>query len=173
MATTPDQQREFLRQHVDSDFSFLLEEHGVDLSSQQAVGQHYRNIRTFAALADDRASVRSAIGADFGINPDTAADRAKIACLIASWEAAKLIREEEAKLKAEAKILGVQKPLAATDRAAMRTALETVRGYPVSESEEPAAEYLAHKLEQVENGEPTASYLDEVISRKKANSLQL
>ena len=55
----------------------------------------------------------------------------------------------------------------------MRTALETVRGYPVGESEEPAAEYLAHKLEQVENGEPTASYLDEVISRKEANSLQL
>ena len=55
----------------------------------------------------------------------------------------------------------------------MRAALEIVRGYTVPEAEEPAPEYLAHKLEQIENGEPTASYLDEVISRKESNSLQL
>ena len=67
----------------------------------------------------------------------------------------------------------IQKPLASSDRAAMRQALETVRGYPVGEAEEPAAEYIAHKLEQIENGEPTASYLDEVISRKESSSLQM
>ena len=159
--------------NVDADFVFLLEEHGVGLDLQYAIGQHYKSIRTFAAFTDDRAGARTAITADFGVRPDSAADRAKIATVITAWEASKLIREEEAKLRAEAKVMGVQKPLASSDRAAMRIALETVRGYSVPESEEPAPEYLAHKLEQIENGEPTASYLDEVISRKESNSLQL
>ena len=173
MAADPAAQRQFLKDNVDADFVFLLEEHGVELALQFAIGQHYKSIRTFAAFADDRAAARSAITADFGIRPDNAADRAKVACVITAWEAAKLIREEEAKLRAEAKVLGVQKPLAFSDRAAMRVALEAVRGYTVPEAEEPAPEYLAHKLEQIENGEPTASYLDEVISRKESNSLQL
>ena len=173
MAADPAAQRQFLKDNVDADFVFLLEEHGVELALQFAIGQHYKSIRTFAAFADDRAAARSAITADFGIRPDNAADRAKVACVITAWEAAKLIREEEAKLRAEAKVLGVQKPLASSDRAAMRVALEAVRGYTVPEAEEPAPEYLAHKLEQIENGEPTASYLDEVISRKESNSLQL
>ena len=152
---------------------FSCLEHGVELATQYAIGQHYKSTRTFAAFADDRAAARAAITADFSIRPDSAADRARMACVITAWEAAKLIREEEAKLRAEAKVLGVQKPLASSDRAAMRIALEAVRGYTVPESEEPAPEYLAHKLEQIENGEPTASYLDEVISRKESNSLQL
>ena len=172
-AADPAAQSRYLKENVDADFLFLLEEHGVDLALQFAIGQHYKSIRTFAAFADDRGTARTAITADFGVRPDSAADRARVACVITAWEASKLIREEEAKLRAEAKVLGVQKPLASSDRAAMRAALETVRGYSVPESEEPAPEYLAHKLEQIENGEPTASYLDEVISRKESNSLQL
>ena len=112
MAADPAAQRQFLKDNVDADFVFLLEEHGVELALQFAIGQHYKSIRTFAAFADDRAAARSAITADFGIRPDNAADRAKVACVITAWEAAKLIREEEAKLRAEAKVLGVQKPLA-------------------------------------------------------------
>ena len=158
----PAAQRRYLKDNVDADFVFLLEEHGVELALQYAIGQHYKSIRTFAAFTDDRAGARTAITADFGVRPDSAADRAKIATVITAWEASKLNREEEAKLRAEAKVMGVQKPLASSDRAAMRIALETVRGYSVPESEEPAPEYLAHKLEQIENGEPTASYLDEV-----------
>ncbi|CAE6925361.1 unnamed protein product [Symbiodinium sp. CCMP2592] len=173
MAADPAAQRQFLKDNVDADFIFLLEEHGVDLALQYAIGQHYRSIRTFAAFADDRGAARTAITADFGVRAESAADRARMACVITSWEASKLIREEEAKLRAEAKVLGVQKPLVSSDRAAMRAALEAVRGYSVPESEEPAPEYLAHKLEQIENGEPAASYLDEVISRKESNSLQL
>ncbi|CAE7269737.1 unnamed protein product, partial [Symbiodinium sp. CCMP2592] len=173
MAADPAAQRQFLKDNVDADFIFLLEEHGVDLALQYAIGQHYKSIRTFAAFADDRGAARTAITADFGVRAESAADRARMACVITSWEASKLIREEEAKLRAEAKVLGVQKPLVSSDRAAMRAALEAVRGYSVPESEEPAPEYLAHKLEQIENGEPTASYLDEVISRKESNSLQL
>ncbi|CAE7341503.1 unnamed protein product [Symbiodinium sp. CCMP2456] len=172
-AADPAAQSRYLKENVDADFIFLLEEHGVDLALQFAIGQHYKSIRTFAAFADDRGTARTAITSDFGVRPESAADRARVACVITAWEASKLIREEEAKLRAEAKVLGVQKPLASSDRAAMRAALETVRGYSVPESEEPAPEYLAHKLEQIENGEPTASYLDEVISRKESNSLQL
>ncbi|CAE7725645.1 RE2 [Symbiodinium sp. CCMP2592] len=157
MAADPAAQRQFLKDNVDADFIFLLEEHGVDLALQYAIGQHYKSIRTFAAFADDRGAARTAITADFGVRAESAADRAR----------------RKLSFGLRHKVLGVQKPLVSSDRAAMRAALEAVRGYSVPESEEPAPEYLAHKLEQIENGEPTASYLDEVISRKESNSLQL
>eukprot|EP00439_Symbiodinium_sp_Y106_P060197 s1232_g8.t2 len=138
MAADPAAQRQFLKDHVDADFIFLLEEHGVELALQYAIGQHYKSIRMFAAFADDRAAARTAISADFGVRAESAADRARMACIITAWEASRLIREEEAKLRAEAK--------------------------------EPASEYLAHKLEQIENGEPTASYLDEVALSKRSSA---
>ena len=113
MAADPAAQRQFLKDHVDADFIFLLEEHGVELALQYAIGQHYKSII--------RAAARTAISADFGVRAESAADRARMACIITAWE-------EEAKLRAEAKVLGVQKPLTSSDRAAMRAALETVRG---------------------------------------------
>ena len=158
---------------MDADFQFLLEDHGVELSEQHAVAQHYTSVKRFAAIADTRANVRTAVTADFGIRADDAPGRAKMAAMITAWEAASLIRDEDAKLRAEAKVLGTQRPLASSDRAAMKTALERVKGFPLTDADEPAAEYLAHKLEQIENGEPTASYLDEVISRSEASTLQL
>ena len=108
MAADPAAQRQFLKDHVDADFIFLLEEHGVELALQYAIGQHYKSIRMFAAFADDRAAARTAISADFGVRAESAADRARMACIITAWEASRLIREEEAKLRAEAKVLGVQ-----------------------------------------------------------------
>ena len=85
-----------------------------------------------------------------------------------AWETAVQIKDEEAKLKAESKVLGMQKPLAASDRQSMRRALEAVKGHSLSEREEPASDYLAAKLDEVEAGDPTMSPLDEVVSRSEA-----
>ena len=144
-APTRAEQREYVRLRMDADFQFLLEGHGVELSEQFAVAQHYTTIRKFAALADTNPNAQTAIASDFG---DATARGARVASLITACEAAGLMRDEESKLKAEAKVLAVQKPLASSDRAALRLALEKVRGYQLGESDEPAAEYIAHKLEQ-------------------------
>ena len=55
----PAAQRRYLKDNVDADFVFLLEEHGVELALQYAIGQHYNSIRTFAAFTDDRAGARA------------------------------------------------------------------------------------------------------------------
>ena len=52
-AADPAAQSRYLKENVDADFLFLLEEHGVDLALQFAIGQHYKSIRTFAAFTDD------------------------------------------------------------------------------------------------------------------------
>ena len=51
-------------------------------------------------------------------------------------------------------------------------AVETAYGR-LQESEIPANEYIAVKLEEVKNGEPIASPLDEIVSKQEKNTSSL
>ena len=82
---------------------------------------------------------------------------------MSSWDIYKLQLERELSLRAEAKTLNVQRPLAIQLRVAMRRSLETIHGR-LPASELPSAEYVAAKTEEIEQGEPVASCLDEVTS---------
>ena len=64
-------------------------------------------------------------------------------------------------MKAEARALGLPKPLLQTERRAMRVAVERQLG-AMDEREEPSPDYLAVKLEEVEGGDLQASSLDEI-----------
>jgi hypothetical protein len=63
------QKREYIRDHLDSDLHFLLEDAGVALTGLYAIAQLYRTVKHFSALGDDRAEVRKARKDDFGIDP--------------------------------------------------------------------------------------------------------
>ena len=110
-----------------------------------------------------------ALEADFALKPDDLEKRAAIASVISAWEAAGQLNLKETELKAEARILGVTKPLTQTDRAAMRHAFETSHG-KLEEQFEPSEDYLAAKMDEVETHEPVASPLSEVTSRKTAKT---
>ena len=172
MADAPARRR-YVKEHVDADLQFVWEEAKISEQLQYDLGQHYQSVAKFAAMADTRQGFRDALKDDFGLRPDSAASRASIAALVMSWEASTRFTQEEFKLRAEAKIMGLSKPLAASDRVAMRTAVEASRGHRLSEREEPAAEYVASKLDELETDEPSASHLDQVISRADAQSLEL
>ena len=124
-------------------------------------------------MSDDRASLRQALQDDFGMRPDNAASRSAIASVVAAWESSKFAHEEEVRLRQEAKTLGAPRPLPHTDRTAMLRAIERTLGEEVGEREQPSTDYIALLLEEIEQDEPQAHPLDEITSRKDAQTQQL
>jgi hypothetical protein len=154
----------WMHQNVDSDLQYIMQEAGVGEHVQYNIGQHYRTVKRFSSMADDRAGLRGALRDDYGMQPDSAANRASIAAVVTAWDAAKYAWEEEVKFRQEAKTLGAPRPLPHTDRTAMLRALEQNRGEEVGEREQPSTEYIALLLEEVEQDEIKAHPLDEITS---------
>ena len=158
-----------LSTRVDANLAQVLQEAGVPVALQYNLTVQFQTVRRFSAYEDDRAGLRRALKADFSLEPDDLAKRAAIASVISAWEAAGQLNLKETELKAEARILGVAKPLTQTDRAAMRLAFETSHG-KLEEQFEPSEDYLAAKMDEIETHEPVASPLSEVTSRKTAKT---
>ena len=51
---TPQEQREYVSEHMDADMQFVVSEAGVSLGNQVAIARYYGSLRKFGALADDR-----------------------------------------------------------------------------------------------------------------------
>eukprot|EP00435_Cladocopium_sp_Y103_P063561 s792_g25.t1 len=97
-------------------------------------------------------------------------NRAAVAGVVAAWESSKEYASKQAELKAEARLLGVTRPVTQTDRAAMRSAYIQTHGQ-IEETFEPSDDYLSTKIEEMEAHEPIASYLTEVTSKKTAKTM--
>jgi hypothetical protein len=161
---SPEQQRAYIQEHVDTDLHFILEEAGVPLQQQYELTQSYKTVRVFSALADDRAGVRQCCKDELKLDPGSTPDhRLIVATIITAWETSKEFVSVDNKLKAEAKSLGVIKHLPNTERQAMRKSLEIAHG-AFTERELPSNEYLSHKLEEIETHDMQAAPLDEVTS---------
>lgn len=169
---TPEEQKEFVSTHMDSDLQFILGDSGVSLQAQVAIARRYGTVRRFNALADDRAQMRTACLQDFAIGMGTPDERAEVASIVAAWEVAKDFSAKEIELRAEAKVLGQPRILQTHERQAMLRAVEQVYG-SLHDSEAPAPDYLAVKAEETETNEPLAAALDEILSRKDTAHSQL
>ena len=163
-AMDPVAQREYVKDHMDSDLQFILGDSGVSLENQVSIARHYGSLRKFNALGDDRASIRTACLQDFAIVADNPDSRSQIASIVTAWETAKEYLSKELELKAEAKVLGQPKVLQIHERQAMLRAVEAIHG-TLSESECPSSDYLSLKAEETETNEPTAAPLDEIVSK--------
>ncbi len=163
----------WLHANVDADLQFIFQEAGMSEQAQYDIGQHYRTVRRFSALADTRTDLRAALATDFTLRADNAAGRAEVAAALAAWESARQAHEEEIKLRQESKSLGLSRPLPHTDRSAMLRAVENTKGEDISEKEQPSSEYIALLLEEIEQDEVSAHTLDEVTSKKDSLTLQL
>ena len=148
--------------NVASDLTYIWEAMRVSLERQFDLGQNYNSVALFAAIADSKQEARTALGRDLGIDPAAnAGARAALASVVAAWQQASDTSEKERGMKAEARALGLPKPLLQTERQAMRVAVERQLG-AMDEREEPSPDYLAVKLEEVEGGDLQASSLDEI-----------
>ncbi|CAL1142577.1 unnamed protein product [Cladocopium goreaui] len=173
MAITDDDRREYLRNNVTSDLQYVWDDAEIPLTLQYDMAQHYKSLRVFTALGENSADVRTAVQADFNLDPARdPAVRAQVAQVVAAWNAGKELYTKEKEIQAESKVLGVPRHLQHSERLAMLKAVEKVLGH-LTDHETPSAEYLALKVEECENGECTAASLDEVSSKADRNTSAL
>ena len=159
--------------NASSDLQYVLQESDVSLRNQYEICQHYKNLKVFGAMADDKAELRQALKDDFRIDHTAdVATRAEVARIITAWEMARELASKEQELRAESKVLGMPRILQHSERQAMLKAVETVLG-KLQESEVPSNEYLALKVEECESNEPQASTLDEVTSKHDTSTQSL
>lgn len=172
-AVTDDDRRAFIAEHVSSDLQYVLQESDVALRNQYEIAQHYRNLKVFSAIADDKVELRTALRTDFRLDATAdVATRAEVARIVTAWEMAKELASKEKELRAESKVLGMPRILQHTERQAMLKAVEATLG-KLQDSEIPSNEYLALKVEECESNEPQAATLDEVTSKQDTTTQSL
>lgn len=162
--------RTWIQDNMESDLAHIMTENGVPLALQYNIGQNFRSVRRFSALADSRADVRTTLRDAYTVEENTLERRAAVAAVVVSWEAAREYAQKDVQLRAEAKLLGVNRPVTQTDRAAMKAAYIAANGN-IEEAFEPSDDYLSAKMEEQESHEPTASPLNEVTSKKTCKTL--
>ena len=170
---TDEEKRQYLADNVSSDLQFVWSDNDISLNNQYRLAQHYKTMKVFGTMADSKADLRTALNSDFGLDVNTsAAVRAEVARIVSAWELSQELSQKEQQLRAESKVLGMPRTVQQSERQAMIKAVETVCG-KLQEAETPSNEYLAVKLEECENNEPTASSLDEVTSKFDATTSSL
>ena len=168
---TEDAAVQYVSSKIDANLAHLFQESAVPIGLQYKIGQQFKTVRAFASYEDSRSKVRDAMKSDFSLDGSAnLAARSALAAVVSTWEACQRFAEKEAELKAEARVLGIPRPVAQTDRSAMKSSFESAFG-AVEESLEPSDEYLASKLEEIEAREPCASPLSEVISKRNAKTM--
>ena len=159
----------YLSTDIDAELAHILQEAGVPLGLQYRLTQSFKTVRRFQSYEDNRAGIRDALKTDFSLEPNTLEKRAGISAVISAWEACQQFAAKEQELRAEARVLGVARPVTQTDRSAMRAAYEATHGR-LEEAHEPSEDYISCKMEELEAHEPAASPLSEVTSRKTAKT---
>ena len=159
-----------LDKKVSSDLVHIFQECGVPLGLQYKLTQHFQNVKRFSTYADSRAEVRTALKDDHELEATNQVTRAAVASVVSAWETSKEFAHKESELRAEARMLGVHRPVTQTEKQAMRLAFESAHG-SLEEAFEPSDDYISAKLEEIENGEVTASPLSEVTSKKRVRTM--
>jgi hypothetical protein len=173
MAVDDAQRREYLQKNVTADLQYIWDDSEVSLDLQHRLGQHYKNLRVFVALAESSTELREALKTDYQLDAaQGAGQRAEVARVISAWTAGRQLYEKENELQAESKVMGLPRSLQHSERLAMLRAVETTLG-TLSEHDVPSSEYLALKVEECENGEVTAASLDEITSKAHKNTASL
>ena len=124
-----------------------------------------------------RPALRIAMRTDIEVDVTAQGDaglqaRVTAAGIICAWESAREMASRESALKVEARVLQTQRPVTVLERSAMRRAYEALHG-AIPDSECPSADYIASKMEETEQEEPSASPLDEVASIMDLDSQSL
>ena len=71
---TDAERRTFISESISSDLQYVWADCEVSLTSQYALGQHYRTLKVFGMIADTKAEVRTALRTDFALQCSTLVD---------------------------------------------------------------------------------------------------
>ena len=163
-----------------SDFRYLLAEYEVHSRIQLALFRAgYKQITTFAVMADDRATLRTAIANDIidpatqGLTPaQVALARLSVTQLIAAWAAASQRAAEMTRLAADAKALRLPTLLSKPALVGYRQRFETAHGR-IPDAIWPCAALLETLMDECEEGTCSAISLGEVISEEVSTDEQI
>ncbi|CAE7237303.1 unnamed protein product [Symbiodinium microadriaticum] len=169
-AVTKNEAEEFIDKNLSADLVHIFNECSVSIGLQYSLGQHFTSVKKFSTYADTRAEVRQALKDDLAMEPVDQQARAAIAAVVSAWESCREYSTKQSELKAEARVMGVVRPITQTEKQAMRSAYEQAYG-SLDESVEPSDDYVSSKTEEVESGEIVASSLTEVTSKRNAKTM--
>ena len=167
---TQDTALDYFEKNLTTELLHIFNECGVPVGLQYKFGQHFKNVKKFSTYADSRSDVRAALKADHSLEATNQDTRAAVASVVSAWESCREFSAKESELKAEARVLGVSRPITQTEHQATRISYEKTFG-SLDEVVEPSADYLSTKMEEVENGETAASPLSDVTSKRKVKTL--
>jgi hypothetical protein len=161
---TDEEKRAAIMRDGDADLIFLFEEAEVSMQMQYGlIVAGFKNPRKYYHVADSVAAARTAFTAILNIDPGTPANRLALASLLEVWDSSKKVSEKQLELRAEIKSAGTTRILPHSERTAMRRVVET-QYQKISQDEVPSNTYLSEKCQEVEENEPMASRLDEILS---------
>eukprot|EP00439_Symbiodinium_sp_Y106_P005490 s11152_g1.t1 len=119
---------DYLDKEVSSDLVHIFQECGVPLGLQYRLALNFKNVKRFSTYADTRGDVRTAFKDDQALEATNQATRAAVASVVSAWETSKDYASKESELRAEARMLGVSRPVTQTEKQAMRIAFEAAHG---------------------------------------------
>ena len=141
----------------------------------------YRTLRRFACIGGGVEEARRELREELEPTTDAAADLAKhkaerlaLATVTDAWRAAQCQVEKDNQTRAETKAMQLPTPVAPMARVAMRRAVEALPSVGrIPDREAPGPQYLAQKIEEVEQHTPVAAPLDEILSMEDNDDYQL
>ena len=160
----------YVDKSISSDLVHIFNECAVSIGLQYSLGQHFDTVKKFSTYADSRGEVRQALRNDLGLEMTDQQARAAVAAVVSAWESCREFSAKQSELKAEARVMGVVRPVTQTEKQAMRSAYEQTYG-ALEETVEPSDDYISSKTEEVESGEVVASALSEVTSKRSARTM--
>jgi hypothetical protein len=161
---TDEEKRAYLNANGDADLNFLLEEAEMTLDHQyQLILAGFKTPKKIQYIADSLAAARVAFTQLLTIDAATAAGRLALSACLEVWESCGKISTKTLELRAENRANGNIRILSQTERGAMKRIIEVTNG-KMAQADTPAASYLSEKMQEIEDNEPFASRLDEVLS---------
>ena len=163
----------FIQAQVEPDLAYIWNGVGLSMDIQHKLAtEGYKSVRRLAAVEDTAPAVRTAFKDILSLDPGAhAAERLVLALLIDTWSICRVTAAKEIEARAEARVRGAASHVlvSSTDHAAMRRAVEKPRDtvavtFNLPEDEVPAQAYLTDKLSEVEQNDPQATPLDEIIN---------
>lgn len=167
--------RTYVSEHADSDVLFVWTESNVLMDQQYDLSlAGINSLRAFSGLEDTRPLARATFARELTLDataggPAGRAATLALSALVGAWEIAVSQLARETALRAEAKVLRINRVISVQDKHAMRKAVEARHG-SIPNREVPSTDYLSCKVEECENNEPVASPLDEVTSMLDADT---
>ena len=151
---------------AEPDLTFLLEDDKVPkIVQHDLITKGWDTLRMFARIDDSKQDLRKTCVNILHLDQMTLEGKRATTMLIDAWVAANLRIDAEERNKAEARALGTPRFIQTSLHGQMRSAVEKIVGV-IPADEFPSKDYLQKKMDEVEDSEPTASPLDEIVSMK-------